>query len=66
MYTCICAGVTEPEVRACIRSGADTVERIGDSCLAGTGCGTCVEQLETLLEEHAEDGVLGEAQPSGV
>ncbi|SDQ25024.1 (2Fe-2S)-binding protein [Actinopolyspora saharensis] len=52
MYTCICAGVTEPEVRACIHAGADSVEEIGDRCLAGTGCGTCVERLEELLEEN--------------
>ncbi|WP_017975059.1 (2Fe-2S)-binding protein [Actinopolyspora halophila] len=67
MYTCICAGVTEPEVRACIRTGADSVEEIGDRCLAGTGCGTCVERLENLLEEdRAVDELPSGTLSSGV
>lgn len=49
MFACICAAVTEAEVRACVRDGARCVDTIGDACGAGTGCGSCHGRLETLL-----------------
>ncbi|GDY31501.1 (2Fe-2S)-binding protein [Gandjariella thermophila] len=53
MYVCICAAVSEPEVRECILAGARTAEDIGDRCAAGTGCGSCVERLGMLVAEMA-------------
>lgn len=50
MYACLCAAVTTTQVRDCIRNGALTVEEIGDDCGAGTGCGTCVERLVSMLD----------------
>lgn len=49
MYVCICRAVTEAEVRGCIAAGACTVEDVSDRCEAGTGCGSCVEQIAALL-----------------
>ena len=49
MFACICAAVTETEVRDSVRDGARCVDTIGDACGAGTGCGSCHERLETLL-----------------
>ena len=49
MFACICAAVTETEVRQCVAGGARTVEEIGDDCGAGTGCGSCVQNLDVLL-----------------
>jgi bacterioferritin-associated ferredoxin len=52
MYVCICAAVTDCQVRACIAAGADTVEEIGERCQAGTGCGSCLDGLDIMLEEQ--------------
>lgn len=49
MYVCICWAVTEAQVRSCIAGGASTVEDVGDSCAAGTGCGSCQERIAALL-----------------
>jgi bacterioferritin-associated ferredoxin len=49
MYVCFCAAVTDAEVRACAKRGADTVEEIGEVCAAGTGCGGCREHIAALL-----------------
>ena len=49
MYVCVCAAVTDSEVAACLDAGADTVDEVGQRCLAGTGCGSCVEEIESLL-----------------
>ena len=53
MYVCICAGVTDSDVRACSRAGARTVEEVGDRCGAGTGCGTCYDHIDTILAATA-------------
>lgn len=50
MYVCICEAVTQDEVRAEIRSGAHSVEDLGDRTGAGTNCGTCRERLQELLD----------------
>jgi bacterioferritin-associated ferredoxin len=50
VYVCICHAVTDHEVGATIAAGARTAEEIGARCRAGTGCGSCVERLETMLE----------------
>lgn len=51
MYVCICAGASESEVRSAIAAGARTVDDIGDRCAAGTGCGSCLDRLDAMLEE---------------
>ncbi|WP_226379551.1 bacterioferritin-associated ferredoxin [Pseudonocardia sp. KRD291] len=49
LFACICAAATESEVRHCVRSGARSVEEIGDACGAGSGCGSCLNTLDVLL-----------------
>jgi len=52
MYVCVCAAVTDAQVRACVDAGACTVEEIGERCAAGTGCGSCLDRLHLMLEKH--------------
>ena len=49
MYVCICRAVTEAVVRGCIADGARTVKDVVKRCEAGTGCGTCIDKILTLL-----------------
>jgi len=49
MYVCICAVVTDAEIRACVRAGARTADDVGDQCAAGTGCGSCLDQIDTII-----------------
>ncbi|HWE89293.1 MAG TPA: (2Fe-2S)-binding protein [Pseudonocardiaceae bacterium] len=56
MYVCICSAVTDTAVRACLHAGADTVEEIGRRCGAGTGCGSCLDRLQDMLEDHPVEG----------
>jgi bacterioferritin-associated ferredoxin len=60
MYVCICYAVTDVELRDCIGEGARTVEQIGDSCGAGTGCGTCLDRLDVLLAAELAPSALSE------
>lgn len=49
MYVCICHAVTRDEVSAEIAAGARTEEEVGDRCLAGTGCGSCLDRICDML-----------------
>ncbi|MGH3842304.1 MAG: (2Fe-2S)-binding protein [Pseudonocardiaceae bacterium] len=55
MYVCICRAVTEAVVRGCIAQGARTVQDVVTRSEAGTGCGTCVSKIITLLGTHADE-----------
>jgi len=49
MIVCICHPTSDRDVDAVIDEGARTVEEIGRRCGAGTGCGTCVDELRDRL-----------------
>ncbi|HEX6403029.1 MAG TPA: (2Fe-2S)-binding protein [Pseudonocardiaceae bacterium] len=61
MYVCICRAVTEAAVRGCIADGARTVKDVVKRCEAGTGCGTCIDKILTLLSTGVEG--LGNSLP---
>jgi bacterioferritin-associated ferredoxin len=54
VFICICARVRECEVRSAIRLGALSEDAVGDACGAGTGCGTCLEVIEQMLDEETD------------
>jgi bacterioferritin-associated ferredoxin len=45
VYVCICFAVSEFELAQAIAVGARTEEEVGDTCSAGTGCGSCLDQI---------------------
>jgi bacterioferritin-associated ferredoxin len=51
MIVCLCHVVSDRTIRARISEGARSVDDIGQTCMAGTGCGGCKEQLQELLTE---------------
>jgi bacterioferritin-associated ferredoxin len=53
VLVCHCHQVCDRTIRQCIREGATSVEEVGDSCGAGTGCGGCQPAIAGLLTERA-------------
>lgn len=49
---CFCEEITYQEILNAIHNGADTVEAITDLTKAGLACGTCISDLEEILEEE--------------
>lgn len=50
---CYCRNVRYGEVRASIeRTGARRVQQVMDDCTAGTGCRTCHNEIQDLINEH--------------
>ncbi|MCS6902479.1 MAG: (2Fe-2S)-binding protein [Myxococcales bacterium] len=55
MYICLCKGVSERVIKACLREGARTVHQVGLICGAGTDCGACRGVLQEMIEEYEEE-----------
>ncbi|MFH9349967.1 nitrite reductase large subunit NirB [Kitasatospora sp. NPDC017646] len=52
---CSCHNVTQGAVRAAVREqGADSVTAVKKCTRAGTGCGSCLKQLGTVVKEELE------------
>jgi bacterioferritin-associated ferredoxin len=51
MWVCHCRAVTDSAVRDAIAAGAADEIEIGRECGAGTGCGSCHDELRRLCEE---------------
>jgi bacterioferritin-associated ferredoxin len=65
MIVCLCHGVRDRDLDAAISSGAATVEEVGRACGAGTGCGTCIPDVEDRLARmNACHGASSDAPPT--
>jgi bacterioferritin-associated ferredoxin len=49
VIVCLCHPTSDRDVDAIIDDGARTVEEISRRCGAGTGCGSCLEELHQRL-----------------
>lgn len=52
MYVCLCKSVTDHEIRDVLADPAVvTVDDVGAACGAGTGCGSCREEIRELIDQ---------------
>jgi NAD(P)H-nitrite reductase large subunit len=51
---CNCHNVPKSRVVECIRSGCASIKAIGETCRAGTGCGSCQTLLGQLIAAYGE------------
>jgi bacterioferritin-associated ferredoxin len=51
MYICICHGVTDRDIRACIEDGTGSMRELRGKLKVGTQCGKCACQVRAILEE---------------
>jgi bacterioferritin-associated ferredoxin len=56
MLVCMCHPTSDRDVDAAIDDGARSVEEIGQRCGAGTGCGTCSDELRSRLAARGVNG----------
>ena len=59
MFVCLCKGVTDRAIRAEVARGACTAEEIAACTGAGTGCGSCRDEVEQIVESE----VAGRRRP---
>jgi nitrite reductase (NADH) large subunit len=58
---CNCHKVTQSAVLISIAAGADSVEAVGESTRAGTGCGSCRNDVAALVKVHRKPAKLAES-----
>lgn len=49
---CSCHQVTEASIKAAIEKGCHTVDSLKEKLACGTGCGSCIPELSSLLAEE--------------
>lgn len=49
---CICNLVTEEEIQSMLNKGAESTVDIQKLTHAGTSCGRCLPEIDSLVEEH--------------
>jgi nitrite reductase (NADH) large subunit len=58
---CNCHKVSQSSVVICIQAGADSVEAVGEKTRAGTGCGSCRNEVAELVKVHRKPEKLAES-----
>jgi bacterioferritin-associated ferredoxin len=56
VLVCLCHPTSDRDLDAVIDDGARTVQEIGQRCGAGTGCGSCVDELRDRLVSKGANG----------
>ena len=51
MYVCVCKAISDQDIRDAIADGAEDLAAIQAHLGVATGCGTCLEYTEQLLNE---------------
>jgi bacterioferritin-associated ferredoxin len=53
MYVCICAAVSDRQIKEAVREGACSLDHLAACLGVGTGCGCCREMAQEILIEEA-------------
>ena len=51
MYVCICKAVTDREIRKAAAKGADNLYELRESLGVASGCGSCADHAQEILDE---------------
>lgn len=53
MYVCICKAVTDREIRKAAAKGADNLYELREKLGVASGCGSCADHAQEILDEAA-------------
>ena len=51
MYVCICKAISDQDIKEAVNEGLEDLNAIQMHLGAATGCGTCVEHTQQVIEE---------------
>ncbi len=51
---CSCRKVTEEQIRAAVRGGADTLDKVKEETDCCKACGLCVENVRKIIADAAD------------
>lgn len=49
---CTCMGVMYSEICQEIQNGEDTFQKLSNKLLVGTGCNSCIPEVESILKDE--------------
>lgn len=52
---CYCQNVTNGMIKEAVEAGASTLEEVQDATGAGTVCGTCVDNIQHLIDQFVKE-----------
>lgn len=52
---CYCMNVTNGMIKDAVESGANTLEEVQEITGAGTVCGTCIENVQHLIDQFVSE-----------
>ncbi len=52
---CYCQNVTSGMIKEAVEAGAATVEEVQEETGAGTVCGSCIDDIQRLVEEFVQE-----------
>ena len=64
MYICICHGITDHQIRACVKDGARSLCDLRGQLGVATQCGCCEGSAMQVLHETLASAPRENAQPS--
>ena len=57
MYVCLCHAVKETEIAKAVASGCDDLEAIGEALGAGTKCGICRSEVQSIIDSTIQNSL---------
>ncbi len=58
MIVCLCKGISDKHVRESIARGNSSVAEVAEDCGAGTGCGTCHDMLQMMVDDCGHSSAI--------
>ena len=57
MYVCLCQAVKDSEVRQAVASGVEDIDQLAEALGVGTGCGSCRDLAQSLIDEALDESL---------
>jgi bacterioferritin-associated ferredoxin len=54
MIVCHCRGVTDREIKRCVRAGRGSASAVSEACGAASGCGGCWPRVCEIVDAELE------------
>ncbi len=55
MYVCLCKAITDKQIRDAVDNGVQNIAQLQETCGAASGCGSCRDVAQDLIDERLAD-----------
>ena len=58
MYICICKAITDEDIKNAVNDGAQDLAAVQSQLGVSTGCGTCLEHAEEVIDQALTESLV--------